>query len=91
MYDSFVYGVKFLVKNSTDFNEHAFAIRDQMLQCPRYVYMRERGNKVHQLIIRQRPQGIMVTPYAGQTVLAQNMTDYPSWFDNAIAAILKVY
>lgn len=90
MFESFVYGVRFLVKNSADFDEHAVAIVDQMSQSTQYVHMREKGFRHHQLIIRHRPNGLMIQPYAGQYVLARNMTDYQAWFDDAIAAILKV-
>lgn len=90
MYESFVFGVKFLVKNSADFDEHARAIVYQMSQGVRYVHMREKGFKHHQLIIRHRPNSLMIQPYAGQYVLSRNMTDYQAWFDDAIAAILNV-
>lgn len=89
MYDSFVFGVKFLVNNSSDFDEHARAIVNQMSQSGKYVHMREKGHRYHQLIIRQRPTGLLIQPFAHQTLLSQNMTDYQPWFDDAIAAILN--
>lgn len=91
MYQSFVFGVKFIVQNSSDIQLHAREIIKQFTETPRYIHMREREHRHHQLILRPRDTGFMLAPYAGHQLLARNAADYQPWFDDAMTAIINEY
>lgn len=90
MYQSFVFGVKFIVQNSADLELHAREIVKEFTEAPCYIHMREREHRHHQVILRPR-DGFMLGAYAGHQLLSRTAADYQPWFDDAMNAIIKEY